>query len=69
MYLVDKWLKAERASEPDGIKWENLGVGRAERNCRWCFVQLICILIVIIGLYGMVKFKLYSDELTEQFDT
>jgi hypothetical protein len=62
-YFHDRWLYVTRASEPEGIKWANLGVGKTSRAIRYCTVQLFCVVVVIAGLYGMVRFKLESDKL------
>jgi hypothetical protein len=69
-YFHGRWLYATKASEPEGIHWANLGVGKTSRNFRSCIVQLFCLIVILGGLYGMVRFKVESDKLTaDSFDT
>lgn len=60
--FYNQWIKVKKASEPDEIKWENLGISKLSRCLRRTCVWIFAILILIVAIIGMVQFKVHSDE-------
>lgn len=51
-----------KASEPEEIKWENLGVSMQSRCGRRACVWLFALLVLLSALIGLVQFKVNSDN-------
>jgi hypothetical protein len=67
MHFFKKWPKINQASEPDNIKWENLGYSNKSRNTRSCILWLIAIVLIIASLIGIVIMKNRTTELKQEF--
>ena len=57
LHIFKKWPKISEPDEPDNIKWENLGVKKAERRIRVCISWLIALALIIIALGCIVEAK------------
>ena len=60
--FYDRWIKVKKASEPDEIQWENLGVSKLSRCCRRTCVWIFAVIIILVAIVGMVQFKVNSDD-------
>lgn len=60
--FYDQWIDVRKASEPDEIKWENLGVSSKSRCFRRFLVWLLAAIILLAATIGMVQFKVYGDK-------
>lgn len=55
-----RWLKVERACQPEEIIWQNIGYSGASIFCRKFFIWIIAIILIILGIFGMSAFQFYS---------
>lgn len=51
--FYNRWLGVKQAVAPDIINWENLKIGKHERNARIFFTSLIT-LILIVGAFVLI---------------
>lgn len=58
-----------KACLPDEIKWENIGYGACNRRIRKCFIWLIAIIMIMVGILGVIIMKVKSDDMKEEFKT
>jgi hypothetical protein len=54
MHFFKKWPEIMNADNPNNIKWNNIGVTKAERGLRMCGVWMVAILILLGSLLFFV---------------
>mmetsp|Transcript_28134 Transcript_28134/g.42552 ORF Transcript_28134/g.42552 Transcript_28134/m.42552 type:complete len:292 (-) Transcript_28134:1600-2475(-) len=67
-YFYDKWLKVDKACQPDEIKWENIGYSLSNRRCRRVLIHLVALLLVVVGLCGLLYTKSEADDFQTTYD-
>jgi len=53
------------ALEPSNVSWENMNVGRKERNCRKCCVFFTILIILCAILAGIIWIKVEGSEIAK----
>ena len=58
-------LDVRSATDPDLIKWQNLGVSGNRRMCFGLLNFVITVLILVFTTYVVVYFNYFKQEVTE----
>jgi hypothetical protein len=62
-------LELRKASDPDEIKWENLGYKQVNRKLRVFASWLSALALILVALYALLEMREKSETLTAEFDT
>ena len=60
-----KWLDVRKASDPDEIKWENLGYTPLSITIRMLFSWIAALILICVALYGLLAMTAKSEELKD----
>ena len=61
-------IEVEPAVEPSNIQWENLEIGRCEKQARKAFIVLVTIIIIIVSIALIYYVKTIEDDLPTDAD-
>lgn len=50
----------EKAEEPDDIIWENVGVSKLNRVCRFCFLLFFTIILILLAYFVTIMVTTYN---------
>lgn len=64
-----KWLDVRKASDPDEIKWENLGYSWISIKIRMLLSWTSALILIFLALYALIAMTNWSEDIKEEIQT
>jgi hypothetical protein len=61
--FFNRFLEVNEPCAPSSINWYNIQYTDCNRLTRKIIIWIVAVIVVVIGFYGMVRFKDFNDEL------